>query len=182
MPRLSMRWKKKNSSDRYTLAESTEIQAPLARVYDAWSHYERLPSCMESVRRTKQIDSGRVLWDVDIAGHQLVWESRILEVVSKKIIRWESSSGTELAGQVRFEAIDANRTRLAVEIEFRPKGIVESLGARLGYADRAVRRDLASFRRYVQQIVRQAASRETAYATRPAPRMERIAAGIGGRR
>jgi uncharacterized membrane protein len=163
-----MRWKK-NPSGRYSLAESIEIEAPVARVYDAWTHYERLPSCMESVRRTKQIDAGRVLWDVDIAGHQLVWEARILEVVPKKIIRWESSWGTALAGQVRFEAVDASRTRLSVEIDFRPKGIVESLGARLGYADRAVRRDLQSFRRRVQRVVREAAFREAAYATRPTP-------------
>jgi len=147
-----MRWKKKDPSGRFTLNESTEIDEGIACVFGHWDRVEDFPLFMDSVRRTKRIDAQRVLWDVDIGGHQVVFEARILERIPEKRIRWESSWGATNAGEARFEARSDGCTRLTVAIAFRPRGLLESLGARIGLADLHVRRDLERFRRYVERL------------------------------
>lgn len=145
-----MRWKTKNPLGRFMLRESTEIDADVESVFAHWNRFEDFPRFMKSVRRTKRIDEQRVLWDVDIAGHQIVWEGRIVELVPEKLLRWESSWGAPNSGEVRFEDLADDRTRLTVSIEYLPRRALEQVGARFGLADHHVRRDLECFRQFVE--------------------------------
>ena len=129
---------------------SIDLEAPVDRVYRLWARYEDLPRILESVRRTQCITQTRVLWDVDLAARQVVWEARIVEQIPDKLVRWESTWGARNAGLVRFEALGERSTRLTVEIRYEPRSLVERLGARLGLVDRHVRRDLARFRAFVE--------------------------------
>jgi len=147
---MTLRWKSRSPTGRFSLVRSIEIGADVASVFEWWGRYEELPRIMENVRRTKRIDEGCVLWDVDVLGHQVVWEGRIVDVVPEKLVRWESSWGARNSGEVRFEWLARDRTRLTVEIEYAPRGFLENLGARLGLLDLHVQRDLASFRRFVE--------------------------------
>lgn len=147
-----MRWNKTDRSGRFTLNESIEIDEGVACVFAHWDRVEDFPLFMDSVRRTKRIDAERVLWDVDISGHQVVWEARIVERIPEKLIRWESSWGASHAGEARFEALVDERTRLTIAIEFRPQGRLERLGARIGLTDLQLRRDLERFRHYVERL------------------------------
>lgn len=123
----------------------------MEQVFARWSRCEDFPGLMESVRRTKRIDERRSLWDVDILGRQVVWEAQLVESVPQERIRWASSWGAPHAGEVRFEALAEGGTRVSVAIEYRPRGLVEQLGARLGVVDLHVQRDLALFRRSVER-------------------------------
>lgn len=129
---------------------SIEIDAEIARVFDHWSRFESLPRWMDGVRRTKQIGDRRVLWDVDVSGRQVVWEAEILECVPGKRIRWESRWGAPNAGEVSFEALPDRRTRLTVDLRFRPRDWLERIGARLDLVGSRIRRDLDQFRRCVE--------------------------------
>lgn len=146
-----MRWKTKNSLGRFRLREAIEIDSDIESVYAEWNRYEEFPRFMDSVRHTKRIDGRRVLWDVDIAGRQIVWEARIVEQVPAKLLRWESTWGTRNTGEVHFAELTGGRTRLTVSIEFQPQRALEQLGARMGLVDKHVRRDLQRFRRHVEQ-------------------------------
>jgi uncharacterized membrane protein len=134
----------------FRLIESIEMDAPVDRVFARWTHYEELPRLLGSVRRVKCIDASQILWDVDIAGRQLVWEARVVECVPQKLVRWESHWGASHRGELRFEALPGGRSRLEVEIELHPRGLLEYLGAWLGLVDRQVRRDLGRFRHRVE--------------------------------
>ena len=107
---------------------------------------------LQSVRRTKRIDEGRVLWDVDILGHQVVWESTVEEIVPRQLIRWRSTWGARNTGEVRFDPLPGARTRLTVQIAYRPKGLLERLGAHLRLVDLHLRRDLARFKAIVERL------------------------------
>lgn len=139
---------------RRELIESVEIDDTVDRVYAQWERYETFPLIMESVRRTKRIDDHRVLWDVEVAGHQLVWAALIVDCAPGKSVRWESTWGVRNSGEVRFEALPEGRTRLTVDIRYRPRRLLEHIGARLGIVDRALRRDLDRFRRFVEHVAR----------------------------
>ena len=124
----------------------------MERVYAHWSRYEDFPRVMDSVRRVKRIGEQRVLWDVDIAGRQVVWEARIVEVVPHKLIRWESCWGAAHSGVVRFDELPDCETRLCVEIDLEPGSWLERIAARLGLVDAHVARDLARFRLYLGSL------------------------------
>ena len=111
--------------------------------------FEEFPRFMDSVRRTKRINGRHLLWDVDIAGRQVVWEARLVELVPEKLMRWESRWGAPNEGEVRFEGLAGGRTRLTVRIVFRPESAIEHLGARIGLVDEHVRHDLQRFAHYV---------------------------------
>lgn len=151
MPDLAF-WKRRYRLGRFSLVETLEIDADVGRVFTHWQRFEDLPRFMEHVRRTKCIAPERVLWDIDISGHQVVWEAHIVACVPEKLIRWESSWGAPNWGEVRFEALPGSRTRLTVAIEYQPRGILEYIGARLGLADLHVRRDMGRFRRHVESL------------------------------
>ena len=131
--------------------QSIEIDAPVAAVFARWTRYEELPRFSLSVRRVKCIDASQILWDAEIGGRQVVWEARVLESVPQKRVRWESRSGAPNRGEVHFEVLPDGRTRLEVDIEFRPRTLSERLGARLGLVDLHLRRDLERFRHVVEQ-------------------------------
>lgn len=147
---MALFWKRRNAAGRFSLARSIELGVDVSTVFECWGRYEEYPKIMENVRRIKRIDEDRVLFDVDVLGHQLVWEARVVDVVPEKVLRWESSWGARNAGRIRFEALAEDRARLTVEIEFEPRGFLENLGARIGLPNLHLQRDLASFRRFVE--------------------------------
>jgi uncharacterized membrane protein len=155
---MTGRWRTDKAGRCSHLEASIRIAAPVGEVFARWSRVEDFPRVMESVRRTKRIDERCVLWDADILGRQVVWEARILESVPGKRIRWTSRSGAYNAGEVRFEPLAEDRTLLCVEIEYRPRGLIERLGASLGLVDFHVRRDLELFRRFVERNAQRAAA------------------------
>jgi uncharacterized membrane protein len=135
----------------FRLIESVDIDAPVDRVFALWTRYEELPGRTGGVRRVKCIDASQILWDVDIGGRQLVWEASIVECVPPKLLRWETRWGASHRGQLRFEALPGDRTRLKVEIDYRPQGLIEHLGAWLGIVDHHVSRELRRFRQAVER-------------------------------
>lgn len=135
--------------------QSIEIDAPVTTVFSRWTRYEELPLLTRSVRRIKCIDASQILWDAEVGGRQVVWEARVVEEVPQKLVRWESRWGASHRGEVRFEALGDGRTRLEVEIVFRPRGLIERLGARLGLMDLHLRRDLECFRYALEREARE---------------------------
>ena len=49
-----------------------------------------------------------------------------------------------------FHKIDANTTRIAVQMDFVPEGLKEKLGDALGLADRRVKGDLERFKDFIE--------------------------------
>lgn len=131
---------------------SIEIDAGVARVFGLWSDFERLPRLMEGVRRAKRIGERCVLWDADVSGRQVVWEAEIVEQVPEKRIRWRSTWGAPNAGEVSFDELPGGRTRLQVSLRYRPRGVLEHVGAALGMLRARIARDLAQFRRAAERL------------------------------
>jgi uncharacterized membrane protein len=150
-----MLWNLGKRSPSFRSVQSIEIDAPVEAVFARWTRYEELPRFIRSVRRVKCIDASQILWDAEIGGRQVVWEARVLESVPQKLVRWESRWGAANRGEVRFEVLPGGRTRLEVEVEIRPQGLLERLGARLGLLDLHLKRDLERFAYAVEREIRE---------------------------
>ncbi|MGJ3250137.1 MAG: SRPBCC family protein [Elainellaceae cyanobacterium] len=81
-----------------------EVETPVDFVWSLWSDLEQMPRWM------KWIDSVRVLednpelsqWKLASGGFEFTWQSKILRVVPRQIIQWESVSGLPNRGAIRF--------------------------------------------------------------------------------
>lgn len=127
-----------------------EIDAPPSQVFDLWTRFETLPRVLDGVRRVKCISETRTLWDVDIAGRQIVWEAETTAFEPNERIAWESRWGKCNDGELRFHRTIDGRTRLSVSIQFEANTLFERLAARFGLVGQQVESDLSLFRRHVE--------------------------------
>jgi uncharacterized membrane protein len=86
-----------------------------------------------------------------VKGREKQWDAEITEQVPDDRISWKSlSNDAPNAGTVRFEAIDANRTRVRLVMAYEPKGAVETIGDALGILSASVQRSIANFKKYIE--------------------------------
>jgi uncharacterized membrane protein len=136
-----------------------EINAPPSLVFDLWAQLEGLPRVLDGVRRVKRISDTRTLWDVDVAGRQVLWEAETTAFEPNKRIAWESRWGKRNAGELRFYRTIDGHTRLSVLIEFETNTFFERIAARFNLIGEQVKSDLSLFRRYVEEDANGASNR-----------------------
>jgi uncharacterized membrane protein len=70
--------------------------------------------------------------------------------VPDKTIAWRSQGGVTHNGRVTFEPLGPDRTRIKVEMEWEPEGVVEKAGAAVGFDERGVSEDLDRFKEFIE--------------------------------
>jgi uncharacterized membrane protein len=76
--------------------------------------------------------------------------AKISEQTPDQRIAWHSISGDKNAGVVTFHRLDDNKSRVTLQLEYEPEGMLESLGAALGFVDRNIGDDLESFKEMIE--------------------------------
>jgi len=127
-----------------------EVDAPVSTVYNQWTQFEEFPRFMEGVQSVRQVDDKRLHWRAKVGGKELEWDAEIFEQVPDRRIAWRSMSGAMNSGMVNFEPLGANRTRVALRLNYDPEGTVESLASALGVVSARVMGDLKRFKDFVE--------------------------------
>ncbi len=130
---------------------SIDVNAPLRAVYNQWTQFEEFPNFMEGVNEVQQEGPKSLLWKVNIGGKDKQWEAEITEQVPDKRIAWSSIDGTPNAGEVNFDSLDAERTRITLTMEYEPEGFLEKAGDVLGIPSGRVEGDLKRFRDFIEK-------------------------------
>jgi hypothetical protein len=130
---------------------SIEINAPLRAVYDQWTQFEEFPRFMEGVEEVRQDGPRTLFWTARIAGKEKRWEAEILEQITDHRIAWRSIDGTPNSGEVRFEPLDEERTRITLTMEYEPEGFFEKAGDALGIPSGRAEGDLKRFRDFIEE-------------------------------
>ena len=128
-----------------------EISVPVRAAYDQWTQFEEFPRFMDGVEEVVQIDNTHLHWRVSVAGKQKEWDAEITEQVPDRLIAWRSVSGTPNAGQVRFEPIAQDRTRILFAMEYQPETAVEKAGDAVGVLSRKVDKTVEDFKEFIEQ-------------------------------
>jgi uncharacterized membrane protein len=134
-----------------TVEESIDVEVPLSMAYNQWTQFETFPQFMDGVREVKQMGDTDLHWVVEIAGVERQWDATITEQSPDQRIAWTSTDGTGNSGAVSFERIENAKTRVMLQLEFEPSGVVEQVGAKLGFVSREARGDLKRFRDFIEQ-------------------------------
>jgi uncharacterized membrane protein len=133
------------------LEKTFEIDVPVRTAYNQWTQFEEFPEFMEDVEEVRQIDDTHLHWRASVGGKEKEWDSEITEQVPDKVIAWRSTSGAANAGEVRFEPLEAERTRIRLAMEYEPETTVEKAGDALGVMSRKIEKTVDDFKDFIEK-------------------------------
>jgi uncharacterized membrane protein len=105
---------------------------------------------MEGVEEVRQLDDRRLHWRAKIGGKTEEWDAVITEQLPDERVAWRNTTGADNAGVVTFHHLSASTTRVMLQIEYDPHGLVENVGSALGVVERRVEGDLKRFKDFVE--------------------------------
>jgi uncharacterized membrane protein len=130
--------------------ESIEVNVPISSAYNQWTQFEEFPQFMDNVESVQQIDDGHLRWVAEIGGKKEEWQAEITHQEPDSHIAWRATEGKENAGDVRFQSLGPDRTRVEVTMMWEPEGIVEATASKLGRDESAVKADLERFKELIE--------------------------------
>ncbi|HUR51205.1 MAG TPA: SRPBCC family protein [Mycobacteriales bacterium] len=134
-----------------TVEESIEVEVPVSTAYNQWTQFEDFPEFMEGVESIKQLDDKRLHWVTKIAGVEREFDAEITEQHPDERIAWSTQDGPKQAGVVTFHKLDPARTKVMLQMDFEPEGIVEQAGDKLGIVKSRVHGDLERFKTFIEK-------------------------------
>src|SRR3712207_9038011 len=79
------------------------------------------------------------------------FDAEITEQHPEERVAWASTSGeAKHAGVVTFHRLDDAKTRVMIQIDWEPEGLVEKAGAALGFDDRQVKADAKRLKEFIE--------------------------------
>lgn len=132
-------------------SQTVVVNVPVRMAYNQWTQFEEFPKFMGGVERVTQKDDKTLYFKLEIAGHVIEFDASITEQVPDQRIRWTSLTGKETGGLVEFEAVDPSKTRITLDMTYKPEGLLEGIGDLLGLVAMRTRRDLDNFKKYIEE-------------------------------
>jgi len=133
-----------------SIQKPIDVDVPVRTAYNQWTQFEEFPQFMEGVEEVRQLDDRRLHWRAKVAGKTEEWDAVITEQIPDERVAWRNTTGAENAGVVTFHHLSANSTRVMLQLEYDPHGLVENVGSALGLVERRVEGDLKRFKEFVE--------------------------------
>jgi uncharacterized membrane protein len=134
-----------------TIEKSIEVNVPVRTAYNQWTQFEEFPRFMEGVKEVTQLDDTRLHWKAAIAGQDKEWDAEITEQTPDQRIAWTSRGGAINGGVVTFHRLSDARSKVMLQLEYAPQGVVESVGDALGVVSLRVQGDLERFKEFIEK-------------------------------
>lgn len=134
-----------------SLVETVDVDAPVAVTWALWSDVTRWPEFLSHVQKVARIDDRTFSWWLALPGADKAFTAELTEVVPHERIAWRTMDGVEHAGVVTFHHVSDTRTRVALQIEYNPRGFVEHLGALTNLDSVLAHYDLGEFQRAAEK-------------------------------
>jgi uncharacterized membrane protein len=133
-----------------TIEKHIDVEAPVRAAYNQWTQFESFPQFMEGVERIVQQTPTRTHWETSIGGVRREFDAEITEQHPDERIAWHSVDGPTQAGVVTFHRIDDRTTRVNLQMEYEPEGLVEKAGSALGIVGNRIEADLKRFKEFIE--------------------------------
>ena len=133
-----------------SVVESVDVSVPVSTAYNQWTQFEEFPRFMEGVKSVIQRDDTHLHWVADVNGNTEEWDAEITEQHPDERVAWQSTTGSRNAGVVTFHRIDDTTSRVTLQMDVEPEGVVENVGTFLGFLDRRVKGDLERFKEFIE--------------------------------
>jgi uncharacterized membrane protein len=133
-----------------TIEQSIEVHVPVHTAYNQWTQFEEFPQFMEGIEEVRQLDDKRLHWRANVGWKEKEWDAVITEQVPDQRIAWKNTTGAQNAGVVTFHRIKDDTTRVMLQLEYDPEGLVENIGDMVGVVSTRVKGDLARFKEFIE--------------------------------
>ncbi|MDQ3915034.1 MAG: SRPBCC family protein [Actinomycetota bacterium] len=133
-----------------SIEQSVEVQVPVRTAYNQWTQFEDFPHFMEGVKEIRQLDDTSLHWTVEIAGQVREFDAKITEQNPDERIAWTTIDGPHQAGVVTFHRLGDNQTKVMLQMEYDPEGLIEKAGDALGIVRSRVKGDLERFKSFIE--------------------------------
>ena len=133
-----------------SLSKSIEVNVPVRTAYNQWTQFESFPHFMEGVKSVQQMDNKRLHWVAEVAGKEKQWDAVITDQTPDQKIAWKSTSGAQNDGIVTFQPLGADKTRVNLQLDYDPEGVIEETGNKLGFVSRRIEGDLERFKKFIE--------------------------------
>ena len=127
------------------IEQSIVVNVPVQMAYNQWTQFEEFPRFMDGVESVRQLDDKRLHWRANIGGKVKEWDAEITEQHPDERIAWTARSGARNAGVVTFHRLDENRTKIMLQVDYEPEGVVENVGDTVGVESGRIKADLERF-------------------------------------
>jgi uncharacterized membrane protein len=133
------------------IIETIDVDVPVRTAYNQWTQFETFPKFLDEVESITQIDDTHNHWKVSVGGFTREFDAVIAEQHPDERVAWNSVGGdTEHAGVVTFHKLTDNTSRVTVQIDWEPEGLVEKVGSLVGVGSHAVKKDLKNFKQFIE--------------------------------
>jgi len=137
------------------VVETVDLGVPVTDAYRGWQQFESFGDFLGYVDSVTKVDETHHHWTVTIGGATREFDTEIAEDIEDKRIAWTTVGGdVDHGGVVTFHRLSDDRSRVAVQIDWEPEGLLENLGAGLNVPDHAVSSALNDFKKHVESGTR----------------------------
>lgn len=135
---------------RMPVQQSIDIGAPIETVYNQWTQYELWPSFMHRVTGVTQKDQCAVAFTTKIWGKKKEFVARIETQRPDERVKWKVEQGISHTGVVTFHELGPRLTRVLLDLDVDPGGMLEKAARGLRHVKRAARGDLHRFKAFIE--------------------------------
>ena len=134
------------------IIETIDVDVPVTVSYNQWTQFESFPHFLSEVESITQTDDTHSHWKVKVGGAEREFDTVITEQHPDERVAWTSTGGdTEHAGVVTFHKLSDTETRVTVQLDWEPKGLLESLGSVVGAGGHYVQKELKNFKEFIEK-------------------------------
>ena len=144
----------------HIITEHIDVGVPNDKAFELWSRFDKWSQIFknESARSRSRGGGGgqsggegqKVQVTAKIGPSQRKWLAEITESEPGQRISWRTTGGLQAMGSTSFHRLDDRLTHLMVEVEYKPKGLLETFGNFFRMQRRRVRRDLRLFKHFAE--------------------------------
>jgi uncharacterized membrane protein len=129
---------------------SVDVHAPVRVAYNQWTQFEEFPKFMGGVEEIRQITDDTLHWKVDILGVSREFDTVITEQTPDHRVAWTTIDGPDHAGVVTFHSLDDDTTRVTLQMDYDPQGLLENVADKTGFVSGQLESDMEKFKEFIE--------------------------------
>ena len=132
------------------MTQTIDVDVPVDVAYNQWTQFESFPEFMDGVDEVTQKSDTLTHWKISIGGVKREFDAKITEQQPDQRIAWTSVDGADHAGVVTFHKLEDAKTRVTLQLETKPEGVVEKVGDAVGLTNVNAKGDLKRFKQFIE--------------------------------
>jgi uncharacterized membrane protein len=135
---------------RMPVQQAIDVAVPIETAYNQWTQFEDWTEFMHRVVRVSQDEPTTVNFQAKIWTRTRDFEAEIITQRPDERIKWQVAQGITHTGVVTFHELAPRLTRIEINMDVEPGGMIEKAARGMRHVKRAVRADLHRFKAFIE--------------------------------